>query len=683
MRERAFRLVLVIVAHDACMLVGTQDGGMTMRAEAVVGKSAIVDVLGERALVLPHCVHEALVANDRLKLCFSLLQAAEQHAEHPDVPLPDFSAEEHFLGDLRGLGSGLTESRMDGEGQLIIPGAMRIRERMLADLAAMEAPLTLAAAPEARELGARCEALTASLPQFENDRVPLGVIAAVTSTGCGDGRVGDSLHRLVMDLHKAVNALEATLAQETIDGARAWHIEEPDRDLIRAFMSGVNETAPLKFDHPGLGTTATRAGTRLVIQNDLGTTDAHVLVLHVEGLTATLTYTDVHLRRLEFFKGLFKAFPVEWQEEGVRRSARLSEGSDYYLSIARLTAADREALQRYLAFLGSRLVFLIDWNRARKQLRQFLPKGAPVRLLKWAADHKIGHRGFLELGGERLLYEAISFAQPTPLQYGERLHELLGEDAAFEFLQFVFRQATSGLQQGRAARFIRDEIKAELARCFRTANAGLLAIALAHAERVFDLAAEVNDGLLNRDDPAAAALTSRAERARKWEQECDSLVIQIRSLARRTAKPEVYARLAHEADEAADGLEEAAFLLAQPGVAALENALIEPVQAMTALLLEGAQETVKMYEAARHVTREGAREDVQDFFAAVDRIVALEREADSAERAATRSLLTHEVDARGLHLLSRLTAALEHAADGLAVSALRLRDHLLNDVLSG
>ena len=47
-------------------------------------------------------------------------------------------------------------------------------------------------------------------------------------------------------------------------------------------MAGLNRTAKLKFTHPGLATTATRAGGRLVIQNDIGTTDAHVIVIHVK-----------------------------------------------------------------------------------------------------------------------------------------------------------------------------------------------------------------------------------------------------------------------------------------------------------------------------------------------------------------------------------------------------------------
>ena len=119
-----------------------------------------------------------------------------------------------------------------------------------------------------------------------------------------------------------------------------------------------------------------------------------MLVLTVDGLIATLTYTDVHSQRLNFFLSLFKAFDVRWTDPRTRRNERFSDDADYYVSVGRFEAADSRTLERYLTFLGSRIVFLIDWNRARKRLREFLPKGDVVRLLKWAADKKIGHRGF-------------------------------------------------------------------------------------------------------------------------------------------------------------------------------------------------------------------------------------------------------------------------------------------------
>ncbi|MGA2862467.1 MAG: hypothetical protein ACLQFF_02800 [Steroidobacteraceae bacterium] len=645
-------------------------------------KTSIIGELGEPGLLLPQRLQEALAANDRLKYCFTLLQAAESHANHPQEPPLDLTAERgaaHLpTGD---LDAAVIDSRREADGALRVPGAARLRQWMLDDISSMSAPLSLAQAPEAPNLAARNAALAAALPEFTNDKVAAGLIGAITSA---NRAAGDSLHILVMDLHKAINALQASLAEESIDGARVWCIDPADRPLIRAFMSGLNETARLKFDHPGLATIATRTGVRLVIENDIGTTDAHVLVLHVEGLSATLTCTDVHAQRLQFFQNLFKAFGVHWDDTLTRHSERLGEQPNYYLSIGRFDAPDTKALERYLAFLASRIVFLIDWNRARKRLREFLPKGDAVRLLKWAADNNIGHRGFLKLGAERLLYEAIEFAQRTPLHAGERLHEALGAEAAFEYLQFVFREATTGLLQGRSERFIRDAIKAELARRFHSAHASLLAIGLTHAERVFDLAASVHDGLLRYADPEAAEFLERtARRARDWEHECDALVTRIRSLARRTSTPEVYAALMHAVDNAADGLEEAAFLMTHLTAAAAPDALVEPVRGLSSLLLNAAQESVKMFEAASHVTPEGASEDLQDFFAAADRIVSLEHDTDAGERAVTSALLRSSADVRTFHVLSRLGQALEGAADGLSLGALKLRDHLLNDVLTG
>ncbi len=644
-------------------------------------KNTIIDELGEPALLLPQRLQEALAANDRLKFCFTLLQAAQSHADHPLEPPLDLSAERSAArlpaGD---LDAAVADARREANGELYLPGAARVRQWLLDDLAAMSAPLELGRAPEAAQLSARAQRIAQTLPPFADDRIPEGLIGVLTSA---DRAAGDSLHALVMDLHRAINALQASLAEESIEGARVWRIAAADRPLIAAFMSGLNETAALKFDHPGLGTIATRSGSRLIIENDIGTTDAHVLVLHIEGLIATLTCTDVHPQRLSFFQSLFKPFGVHWSDSLARRSERLGEEPNYYLSIGRFEASDAKSLERYLAFLASRIVFLIDWNHARKRLREFLPRGEAVRLLRWAADQNIGHRGFLQLGGEQLVYEAIEFAQRAPLHAGERLHEALGAQAAFEYLQFVLREATAGLLQGRSVRFIRDAIKAELARRFHTAHAGLLAIALTHAERVFDLAASVHDGLLDCEDPAAARVLERtARRAAVWEQECDALVTRIRSLARRTSTPDVYATLMHAQDDAADGLEESAFLMTHLAAAGTPATLIATLRALASLVLEAAQESVKMFEAASHVTPDGSSEDLRDFFAAADRIVGLEHETDAAERAMVSALLRSTADSRSLYLLSRLGEVLEGATDGLALGALKLRDHLLNDVMT-
>ena len=67
-------------------------------------------------------------------------------------------------------------------------------------------------------------------------------------------------------------------------------------------MTGLHRTAPLKFDHPGLDTAATHDGERLLIQNDIGTNDAHVLVIQVVARTIMLTYSDLHATRFAFFQ---------------------------------------------------------------------------------------------------------------------------------------------------------------------------------------------------------------------------------------------------------------------------------------------------------------------------------------------------------------------------------------------
>jgi len=100
-----------------------------------------------------------------------------------------------------------------------------------------------------------------------------------------------------MDLHKALNRLSAAHAEEVLAGAHVYGLLPEDRPAVEAFMRGVESTRKLKFDHPGLATTATRSGARLTIQNDIGETDAHVVVIAVEQETVTVTYTDVHLAR--------------------------------------------------------------------------------------------------------------------------------------------------------------------------------------------------------------------------------------------------------------------------------------------------------------------------------------------------------------------------------------------------
>ena len=154
-------------------------------------------------------------------------------------------------------------------------------------------------------------------------------IAAMTS---GRPVSGDGLHLLIMDLHKEINRLQSEISSEEVEGAKAYGITEADRSLFAAFMRGVKRTTSLKFDHPGLGTTAARSGGTLLMQNDLGTTEAHVLVVRVTETNAVVTHTDIHVQRLRFFQGLLAGTGIQWDELRSYQGSAITKGDLFYVA---------------------------------------------------------------------------------------------------------------------------------------------------------------------------------------------------------------------------------------------------------------------------------------------------------------------------------------------------------------
>lgn len=536
----------------------------------------------------------------------------------------------------------------------------------------MAAPVTEAPFPQ------RLQCLLQSLPVNQDDLIAAESIHAMTRAG---GTEHDSIHQLVMDLHKRLNAMQAELAEERLDGASVYRIEKNDRGLITAFMSGLNRTAPLKFHHPGLDTTATRSGTKLVIQNDIGTTGAHVIVIHVEGMAVRITYTDVHEERAEFFRDMLKRYAVTWSEALAGKLAD-EEDADFTMLTGTFAAKSEAELEAYLNFLGSRLVFLIDWNRARKQLRSFLDNSERTAVLRWAAEAEIGHRGFLELGGAQIINQAIEKVSGSAMHFGDRLCEVLGSEAAARFVQSVFRAATEGLKGNQSTGLIHDRVRAELQAYFASEGQRLLQLAGEHAGIVFELASQVGEGvraIASGEDTADYERASR--RARAFEHDADQLVIASREAVRK--RPE-YAALFHvteRADDAADELEEVAFLLGLLKVTKPSGEALDAAMALGGLLVDAAQEWVKALGHAVHVKRAGREEDADDFLMAIDRLLAIEHRADDAERALTHSAVQRARNFRQLHLYSEIGGCLERAADALKGAGLMARDHLFASVL--
>jgi hypothetical protein len=377
-----------------------------------------------------------------------------------------------------------------------------------------------------------------------------------------------------------------------------YGLANDDRELVAAFMQGVRRTAPLKFDHPGLGTTAARSGGVVVIQNDIGTTDAHVVVIRVDNLTVTTLYSDVHLQRLNFFAALFSRWEVRWDDILSRRDGAMDDGL-YHLAVARHDAGDRAGLLDFLSFLGSRLVFLIDWNKARKRLRSLLGKADAADLLKWAADEDIGHMGFLKCGGDELIYRGLALAAKGDYRPGLFLHDVLPRNLARQFMQFVFRAASLGLREGKQILLIEDEVVVELSRFFRGAEERLLDMAAEHAALAWEVAAGLRDCLLRaRLSDWQHHFGHNAERAKAWESQADELVQAARLAMHRSEPAAFIAQLIEAADEVVDCLEDAAFLLTTLPVES-NGELCQQLETLARLVLAAAQEYVKVVATAR------------------------------------------------------------------------------------
>jgi len=653
-------------------------------------KTLIVSALGEEKLLLPSLVNAALTANDRVKYLFTLLQTARSHADRPNTPVSSLSPER--------LAAGVTDPSFDAavagaqklpDGRYQIPRADAALKLIAEDIGQMLAPLVLAAREgQASEFPSRHQALfvdprLAELQTPGSDTLRGSSIEAMTS---GERSRGDSPHLLVMDMHKALNRLQVEVAGETIDGASAYDIRASDRALIAAFMAGVAATRPLKFEHPGLATTATRVGRKLVLQNDIGTTDAHVLVVHVVGREVSVTYTDVHLPRLLFFQSLFKGRGVNWEDTRARQDSGMESGV-YHLGLGRVTLTNARALRDFLQFLGSRLVFLIDWNRARKRLRHFLPKAETLSLLKWAADENIGHMAFLKAGGERLVYDAMEFALAGRVHLGETLSDALGRERALEFMRTLFRIAARYLLDGRPVSLVEDEVKAELAGYVSSAQEDMLDIAVEHASYLVELASGIRDSLVRaRGADPLQVLVANAERAKEWESRADELLNAARAAARRADGMSFFAALIESADDVADDLEDAAFNLTLATGQDLGHGQIKmppPLAELAGYLVQGAREYVMLLETARHIRRGGSREDTQDFLEAFHRIASLEHLCDDAQRVLKRVLLAETGRFADLYGVLEAGRKLEHASDHLLWVAITLRDHIFGQVVGG
>jgi uncharacterized protein Yka (UPF0111/DUF47 family) len=634
------------------------------------GKQAILEALDQGEVLLPKRVHEALEANARIKYYLSLLQLGCAHADMPEAAPVELSAERTRLGvDEPELDEILSETRREPDEQYRVPHLGALISHLDEDLERMLAPIAFADEQAAGDWRDKVRSMrTQEARLVHGERLSTEALAWLTSADPAN----DGPHRLCLDLHKAIDELQARVSTEVLDGAHVAGLDDRDRTLVAAFMRGLHRTERLKLGHPGLGTTATRSDSRLMVENDIGATDAHVVVVTIEGKTAFITTADVHVQRLAFFQRCLSAFCVEWQDTRSRRAPALSK-DEFFLCSGTFEAKDDDELRLFLEHLGSRLVFLIDWNKARKALQAFVPKSAAVPLLDWASAESVGHRGFLEMGGDRFVYDVMAAVMHTPLRFGERLEDSIGVEPATEFLELVLRESADGLLEGRSRSLIHERVRAELASAFAAAGERLVEPLSRHAAIVQELAALV--GKLSCLGGSTAPQDAAAD-AKGREHQADEVVVEVRNLVERIPEERAFHEVVEDADDAADEIEEAIFAVTLlPD--SLPGQVVEPLKSLAGVVERAASAWRTCVDSSRAARRGGAVADLAPFLDAVDRVVTLERAADDAERLAAAAIVGGPPsDARVMLVAMRITEHLEAATDALLHGALTLRDHV-------
>jgi hypothetical protein len=136
-----------------------------------------------------------------------------------------------------------------------------------------------------------------------------------------------------------------------------------------------------------------------------------------------------------------------WEVFDPRVSEGLNAGKPYLVGQARLQAQSNAELQTGLENVASRIVFVIDWNRARKRLQHFVSKPRAHQLLAQAAQNDWGHMAWLLAGAERLVYNAMQAVDSEAFRVGDRLDDVLGETAASAYLLELLRISSMVLRQ--------------------------------------------------------------------------------------------------------------------------------------------------------------------------------------------------------------------------------------------
>lgn len=204
-----------------------------------------------------------------------------------------------------------------------------------------------------------------------------------------------------------------------------------------------------------------------------------------------------------------------------------------------------------------------------------------------------------------------------------------------------------------------------------------------HAAFCHELAEGIQDALthgLEHDSKAAAKL---ATRAKGWEHEADLLVMRSRKRAERNARWLPFTRLIEKADNIADALEEATFLLsliAEGHHKGWHGDVREKLLRLAGRAHEAVRDHVKALTIAGVLREGGTAEDHEAFLAVTWRAVDAERQCDELLRDVRRALVRHVDDPVTLMLATDFAESIELATDALMMASFGIRELTLDRI---
>ena len=217
------------------------------------GKEQIVEELGE--LLLPNLVNKGLVANDRAKYLMTLLQSAREHAHRRDCGFTEFRSERIACGiEQPAFDTVVEQCTLRPTVYIGYPNCTTFKNSWWIISTPCwhrfkhTANRTTRAMESAADFRRRLDALTAAAPAARR-RLDLRRVHRpdhVRPTGSGD-----SVHLLVMHLHKELNRVQQHIAAESIDGAHVYGVTDADRVLDRRLHARSQPHAAAEVRSPG------------------------------------------------------------------------------------------------------------------------------------------------------------------------------------------------------------------------------------------------------------------------------------------------------------------------------------------------------------------------------------------------------------------------------------------------